>query len=86
MRYILYNPLFTDDNPFFRISEEGATKEQLVPSFNKRQLDDQNVVYLNNLVLTDLDTFFVISLPLQKRIVRECLDEERSSEETILPF
>ena len=44
------------------------------------------VVYLNNLVLTDLDTFFVISLPLQKRIVRECLDEERSSEETILPF
>lgn len=86
MRYILYNPLFTDDNPFFRISEEGATKEQLVASFIKRELDDQKVVYLNNLALTDLDTFFLVSLPSQKRIVRECLDEERSREETILPF
>lgn len=87
MRYILYDRHFTPKHPFFRIGMEGMDKEQLIGSWVKLELDERPMIHLNNLVLTDLDTFFKTATSSQRREVNKCLAYEMwDNEETCLPF
>lgn len=74
MRYILYNPSFTEKNPFFRIGNEGVGLKELLMGFIEAELpDDLTIFRFNNLYVTDLDTFNKFATAAQRKEVEETL-------------
>lgn len=86
MRYILYDRNFTKNNPFFRIGAEGVSKADLVASFIQNELDAVKAIRFDNLVLTDLDTFFRRATSNQRKEVKQALDFQEQYEQDCLPF
>ncbi len=86
MRYILYDRNFTKNNPFFRIGAEGVSKADLVASFIQNELDAVKAIRFNNLVLTDLDTFYRTATSSQRKEVKETIEFQEQYEQDCLPF
>lgn len=75
MRYILYDPYFTQRDPFFRIGNEGVGKKELLLGFIDAEMpEDLLVTRFGNLVITDLDTFFKTATSAQRKEVKDTLE------------
>ena len=86
MRYILYDRNFTKNNPFFRIGVEGVSKADLMAGFIEIELDDVKAIRFDNLVLTDLDTFYRNASSCQRKEVKEAIELQDHYEQDCLPF
>lgn len=75
MRYILYDPHFTKNNPFFRIGNEGVSKKELLLGFIDAEMpEDLQVIRFGDLIITDLDTFFRRATAAQRKEVKDTLE------------
>ena len=86
MRYILYDRNFTKSDPFFRIGAEGVSRADLMASFIENELAEVESIRFDNIVLTDLDTFFRRATSNQGKEVKQALDFQEHYEQDCLPF
>ena len=86
MRYILYDRNFTKNNPFFRIGAEGVSRADLMASFIENELAEVESIRFDNIVLTDLDTFFRRATSNQRKEVKQALEFQEHYEQDCLPF